>query len=255
MRLIRQNGCLYAQFELLQPYFADVIAGVSAREGGVSSGAFESLNTGYLSGDQIDLVAVNRNRFCKSIGVDYNKVAYSKQIHSSKMIHVQTPGFQGEGDGLITDIPDVFLSVVVADCIPVFFYDPGIHVVGLLHAGWKGIAAGIVSKGIESLLSTLKVRVENVLVGLGPHIRSCCYTVTEELSDIFHGRHVVRMNDETLSLDLTAHVKEQLMKSGVVSSHIESNGYCTSCEKDYFFSFRRDKGHTGRMMAVIGQFY
>lgn len=255
MHLIRQNGCLYTRFELFQSCFADVIAGVSTRQGGVSSGVFESLNMGYSSGDQIDLVTANRNAFCNSIGADSDKVAYTKQVHSSKIIHVQTPGFQGEGDGLITDIPGVFLSVVVADCIPVFLFDPGVRVVALLHAGWRGIAAGIIGAGIASLMDSFKVRVENILVGLGPHIRACCYTVTEELLDIFHGRYVVRSNDGTMNLDLTAHVIEQLIKSGVVSSHIEYNGYCTSCEKDNFFSFRRDKGSTGRMMAVIGQIH
>ena len=152
----------------------------------------------------------------------------------------------GGWDAMVTDQPGVLLTVRTADCVPVLVFDPHRRVIGAVHAGWRGAVAGIVPKTLDLLRERFESRSDSLLVGIGPAIGSCCYEVDEPvLRPLREGfadwRSVVTMQGTGRGrLDLKALVREQAVLAGVRPEHISSEGLCTACRPDLFFSYRRD---------------
>jgi YfiH family protein len=219
----------------------------SGRGGGVSSAPFSSLNLGALAGDDMAAVAQNRKLLAGALGLAPGRVAVARQVHGTKLAtHVDpqrsTP-FASLGrpipevDGHVTAEPDLAALVLVADCLPVALAGPG--GVAMLHCGWRGLAGGIVARGVEAVGATD--------AAIGPGIGPCCYEVGEEVLAIFAG-----LGDgiaEGRMLDLTEVARRQLAAAGV--QRIEAAGLCTSCEPERFFSHRRDGGRTGRQAGLV----
>jgi YfiH family protein len=152
----------------------------------------------------------------------------------------------GGWDAMVTDQPDVLLTVRTADCVPVLLYDPRRRVIGAIHAGWRGAVAGIVPKTIDLLRERFDSRPDSLLVGIGPAIGACCYEVDEPvLGPLREGfadwRSVVTLNGADRGmLDLRALVRRQAVRAGVRPDQISSEDLCTACRPDLFFSYRRD---------------
>lgn len=212
----------------------------STRAGGVSEGPYESLNLGRLTGDAVDRVDENRRLLCAEIGADPARLALNRQIHS-ETVHTAEPGKHGRpGDGLWTEEPHLPVLAMTADCLPVALarVKGEAPAVAVLHAGWRGLLAGIVAEGVRALGG-------RVGAAIGPAIGPCCYEVGADVSDPFaalYGADVVRGRN----LDLWACAERALRVAGV--EQIERIDLCTFCNPELFFSHRR----TGEPRGVQG---
>jgi hypothetical protein len=187
-----------------------------------------------------------------------------------------------QGDGLITDRAGLALAVRTADCLPIIIADPARRAVGLFHAGWRGTLARIVEKGVGEMRRALGSDPAELLAAIGPGIHRCCYEVAEDFRDTFSAQFaysdalfaevfdsdpvrrkypLLFMNMRapghgeppcTLHLDLVEANRRQLCDAGMANERIWISDLCTSCRTDLFFSHRREKGVTGRMMNVVG---
>jgi polyphenol oxidase len=215
----------------------------TTRVGGVSEGPYASLNLGRKSGDDPERADENRRIACEAIGADLEKLALNYQVHSSRVLRA-APAIRGEhADGLWTDEPGLPILAMSADCLPIVLARVGTEkpAVAVLHAGWKGLFAGIVESGVAALgRSTLTA-------AIGPAIGPCCYEVGEEVAAPFRARFgddVVRES----RLDLWTSAERALRDAGV--AQVDRFDRCTACEPETFFSHRRDAGRTGRQGVI-----
>lgn len=219
----------------------------SDRRGGVSDGPYESLNLGILTDDDQQSVSENRRLLAAHVGCDPERVAMGWQVHGHEILEWHGPpvsgGFAHAGaelarvDGHTTTVTDVPLLVLVADCLPVALI--GADRVAMLHCGWRGLAAGILEKGVALFDQPPRAV-------LGPSIGACCYEVGEEVLAEFADLQGVA-NGRMLSLSLVA--QQKLLARGVTK--IDSFPLCTSCHPELFYSHRRDNGVTGRQAGLV----
>jgi YfiH family protein len=222
----------------------------STRIGGVSEGDFASLNLGILTDDDPARVVVNRTRLCEAVDADADSATMAWQRHGSTVTRAQPRGIVTPGtvydhcDGLWSDEPGRAMLLLTADCLPIAIArKPGRPpALEILHAGWRGLLAGIVAAGVRALAS------RKLAAAIGPSIGPCCYEVGEEVATPFReafGDDVVRDG----KLDLWTSAERALRAAGV--EDVDRCDICTSCNPDRFFSHRRDHGRTGRQ-GVIG---
>ena len=217
------------------------VVAFSTRVGGVSTGAFESLNVGLLTDDDPQNVAENRRRLCETVGADVATLAMNRQVHGAT-IHRAEAGKRGEpGDGLWTDEQYVPMLAVVADCLPVALARvDGPPALAVLHVGRLGLLGNIIDKAVAI--------VGNASAVIGPGIGPCCYEVGAEVAQPYRKRFGEKVLHNG-HLDLWTAAETALREAGVTS--IERADLCTACTPGLFFSHRRDKGVTGRQ-GVIG---
>ena len=152
-------------------------------------------------------------------------------------------------DGFITDVKDLPLAIFTADCLSIFLYDPQKPAIGLIHAGWRGSEANIVTCAVKLMQDKFKTNPSRLAVGFGPGIKDCCYEVSTGFKDKFNSGLVERAG--RLYLDLAAVNKKQLFDLGVRAENIFDAHFCTSCANGEFFSFRKEGKETGRMLSVM----
>ncbi len=208
-------------------------------------------NLSYNVGDREENVKRNREIFFGSLGIPSERVAFAEQCHSTVAVVAQEPGDYRECDALVTDRKNLFLTITVADCVPIFVFDKENQVVSAIHAGWRGTAGRIVEKTINKLVSEFGSREEDLLVYVGPSARSCCYEVGIDVVKQFSDEFLVR-KDGRLFLNLKEANVTQLSAAGIQKENVQVNPYCTICNPVMFHSFRRDKERSGRMMGVLG---
>ena len=214
----------------------------TTRTGGVSEGAFESLNLGLLTADSPENVAENRRRACEAVGADVDRLAMNRQVHGAS-VHRAEAGKRGEpGDGLWTDEPGLPMLAVVADCLPVALarVRDGAPALAVLHVGRLGLLEGILDKAVAI--------VGNASAVIGPGIGPCCYEVGAEIAEPYRERFGEKVL-QGRNLDLWTAAETALREAGVTS--VERLDVCTACNSDHFFSHRREQGVTGRQ-GVIG---
>lgn len=219
------------------------VVAFSTRQGGVSSGAFESLNLGRLTHDGAANVEENRRRLCAAVGADLGRLAINRQMHGA-IVNRAEPGARGEqGDGLWTDEPDVPMLMFTADCLPIALTrTSGKPALALLHAGRTGLLEGVVGAGVTALGCRPLAAV------VGPGIGPCCYEVGEDILTAYRSRFGADVV-QGRNLDLWSAAERVLQEAGVDS--VERLDLCTCCDPERFFSHRRDGGNTGRQ-GVIG---
>ncbi len=224
-------------------------AAFSTRAGGVSEPPFDSLNLGLLTDDADEAVAENRGRLAAALGLASERVVFARQVHGTDLIEGADPSrgsFRSlgdrkeprdvvEADGHVVREPGLAPLVFVADCLPVALYGPG--GVAMVHAGWRGLAGGILAAGAEAVGATR--------AAIGPGIGPCCYEVGEEVLGAFDSLAGVA---DGRMLDLPEVARRQLAQAGLV--RVESADLCTSCEPELLFSHRRDHGRTGRQAGL-----
>jgi YfiH family protein len=154
-------------------------------------------------------------------------------------------------DALVTRVPGVALGVQVADCVPVFLVETGHRAVGMAHAGWKGLAAGIVSQAVSRLLEVSEGGAEEITALIGPAIGPCCFEVKEDVAGQFDRKYRSGSEEDGMSLDLEKIAFDQLVSAGVPKPRIFSSDLCTRCEEELFYSYRRGE-EKGRMLGVVG---
>jgi YfiH family protein len=206
-----------------------------------------------------------------------------RQIHSDVILRVDSiPDEPLTGDGLITATPGLLLGIQTADCLPIILADVRRRAIGVFHAGWRGTVARIVEKGVGEMHRQFGTRPRDLKAAIGPGIQGCCYEVGEEVrikfeSQFEYGASLFREVKESdpvrekypllfltarapghgdlprkIFLDLVEANRQQLLAAGLLKKNIEASPLCTNCRPDLLFSYRAEKGKTGRMMAVAG---
>ena len=239
------------------------VQGFTTRNEGVSRAPYNSLNLGTNTLDSHNSVMGNRSILARAFGSKADRLVTVTQTHSADLLVIDIPNpdyvhFQKiECDGIITNQPGVMIGVCVADCAPVLLLDPVKKVVAALHAGWKGTAGEIVKKGVAALIDMFDSDPSAILAAVGPSIGRCCYEVDGPVRDEFSrggecwGEFAVETGDGKWQLDLSLANVLQLLDAGILRENIETTDLCVSCNKATFFSYRRDKGETGRQMGFI----
>jgi len=213
------------------------------------------LDLGFASPDIIE----NRKYFLKKTGVNYEDLVCCQQPHGGGVAIIGKQDI-GKGansfatavrdcDALITDCANLPLAVFTADCLSLFMFSPKKKVIAVVHAGWRSTKEGITKNTLELMSSRFGVGPKEIMVGLGPAIRSCCYEITQECKDCFQDG-VIEKNGKTY-LDLVKINSGQLKSMGVLSENIFDCGFCTLCRNDEFFSYRKEGKAAGRMMSLI----
>lgn len=212
----------------------------STRAGGVSDGAFLSLNLGYLTDDERARVDENRSRLYRELGVDPDRVSWPRQVHGARV--VRAGGRGEEADAIWSGEPGEAIVVVTADCVPVALARAdGAPAVALAHVGWRGLLAGVVEKAVAALGD------HRVVAAVGPGIGSCCFEVGEDVAEPMraaYGHDLLRNG----RLDLSGATERALDAAGC--ERIDRLDECTSCHPERYFSHRRDRGVTGRQGAI-----
>jgi polyphenol oxidase len=231
-----------------------------------------------------ELGAVTRGRGrAKKAATSLWPLVTLRQVHSD-VIHCvdSAPREPLTGDGLLTATPELLLAIQTADCLPIILVDVKRRAVGVFHAGWRGTIKRIVEKGVGGMRHRFGSRPRDLKAAIGPGVHNCCYEVGEEVREKFHSQfsyaeklfHEVKDSDpvrekypllfltarapghgelpKKILLDLVEANRQQLLAVGVPAKNIESSTLCTACNTDLLFSYRAEKGKTGRLMAVAG---
>jgi polyphenol oxidase len=230
---------------ILKSNLLNVRHGFSTRQGGVSPAPFTSLNLGG-SEDTPENIAENRRIFLQALGLDPNSVAWMQQVHGTEVCHAQ-PG-QQTCDALVTAARGLILAVSTADCYPLLFHDPVNQVIGAAHAGWRGTLGRIAAATIEKM-KTLGAMPQTIRAAIGPGICGINYEVSEDVLQQFAYAGFPHSTRNGRLLDLALANQFVLEEAGILLPNIDVFNRC-STEND-FFSYRRDKGLTGRMWSVI----
>ena len=233
--------------------FSNLIAAESTRDGGISPAPFSSLNLSFRVGDADANVLENRKRFLGELGVDLSQLATSHQVHGDKVLYVIEPGDYSGFDALVTDQKNIFLAVSVADCTPVLLYDAANEVVATVHAGWRGTVDGIVYKTLETMQDHFGTQPEQCYAYIGTCIDECSFEVNADVAD--HFPKELKRFDADLNkflVDLKGGNKDQLREFGIPDNQIEISSFSTVLHNNRYFSHRKEKGQTGRMMVGIG---
>lgn len=258
-----------------------LVHGFSTRTGGVSQlNGKRVLNLGFTEWDARDNVKENRKRLQAAVGArDFHLVSLL-QFHSDAIAYFEVaPTEPSRADASVTKIPGLLLAVQAADCVPILLVDPQNRAVAAVHAGWRGTLARIVEKAIGRMQMQFGSRPADLLAAIGPAIGGCCYEVGTEVAAAFSGQFPnaadffdeLRTGDEPnplqwlnrmppghqpppkkVLLDLRKANRSQLEAAGVPSANILVSDSCTGCNRDLWFSYRKEGAQSGRMMAVIG---
>jgi len=251
-----------------------------------------ALNLGFTQHDSRAAVERNREIFLKEMGVTNGRRSWPlislRQIHSDLIHRVddvqvdRMPTDPLAGDGMVTDTPGLVLAVQTADCLPIILVDRKRRAVGVFHAGWRGTVKRIVEKGVGEMRRHFKSDPRDLVAAIGPGVQGCCYEVGEEVRTKFEAQFTyasslfrqVKESDPVrekypllfltarapghselpvkLFLDLVEANRRQLLDAGVRAKNIEAVGPCTACHTELLFSYRAEKGVTGRLMAAAG---
>jgi len=198
-------------------------------------------------------VSRRRVALARSLGLDAAAVAIPHQVHSARVQIAPQGAAYTETDGLFANDPKVVLSLQVADCAPVYFYHAPSSWRGLVHAGWRGVASGIITASAD-FLAAEGVPLNQVRVVIGPAVRQACYEVGPEIADRFPESVRHSSGGGSFLLDVTGAIRQQLEGMGVSSENIAMVDICTRCDPRCH-SYRRDGEKAGRMVAFFWEEY
>lgn len=233
--------------------------GFFTRSGGASSGVFAGLNCGFGSSDQHDIVAINRARVAKQLGVPSDALVGVHQFHSADVVTVTQPtADKPKADALVTATKGIALSVLTADCQPVLFADQKAGVIGAAHAGWQGALNGVLDATVDAMVALGAQRGDIVAV-IGPSISQRSYEVGPEFAERFidedhdNARFFANGIGDKMQFDLPAFGLARLRAAGVKDA--AWSRHCTYSDPDRFYSYRRSvhkkEADYGRLIAAI----
>ncbi|MDG5470212.1 peptidoglycan editing factor PgeF [Jeotgalibacillus sp. ET6] len=266
--MIRERSETFLSIKKWKEQLPGLTAVFSTKNGGFSEKEFASLNTGMHVQDDESQVIQNRNKLGMHARAPIENWVCAEQVHGSiiKKVHSKHKGRGTTNyfnaipgtDGLWTFETNLFLSLCFADCVPLYFAEPDSKFIGVAHAGWKGTVQNIAGKMIQQAIEN-KVDPARIQIYIGPSIGKCCYEVNDAVANqvqfcLNRAEHssLTRKVNGKYNLDLKQLNKQLLLDAGIKEDQISLSSSCTSCEKELFFSHRRDHGKTGRMSAVLG---
>lgn len=249
-----------------QEFDPDLTVGFTTKNGGVSMDDFQTLNTGFHVHDDQQSVVENRQIVADKLNFPLSCWTGAEQTHKTNIVKI-TEEHKGMGsadyasaikdtDGLYTNSKGILLTLCFADCVPIYYVAPSKGYIGVVHAGWKGSVAGIAAEMIR-MWQMEGIDVNDIYAAIGPSICQKCYIVDDKV--IKEVNKVVEVdaekpynliNEGQYKLDLKK-LNEMILRSAGVK-HIDVTNLCTSCHEVDFFSHRRDRGKTGRLMSFIG---
>lgn len=269
--LLRTSDVEVLQFDGLARH-CNISHFITTRRGGVSTGAYASMNAGAFSGDNPASVLENRSRLAHGLGFRVERLFSPEQVHGAEVRIIddtflqlspseKTQYLQGV-DGLITSVPDVCVSVTTADCVPVLLYSPDKEAVAVVHAGWRGTVKNIVGVAVGKMIQEFGCCPERILAAIGPSISREAFEVGDEVVRSFtdsgnwtNGEitHLVSRNSQTgkAHIDLWLANRFLLEKAGLSPRNIEVAGICTYLNVEDFFSARRLGIRSGRILSGI----
>lgn len=239
----------------------------TCRDGGFSEGAYASFNCTHYCGDEDKHVIANRRKLCNDWQIPTDRLIIPRQVHGTKIATIddffltssaenQVKELDGV-DALVSPLSNVCLSVSTADCIPILLYDTHTHVIGAIHAGWRGTVAHIVSLTLQRMKNQYGVKCENIHAAIGPGISLEAFEVGDEVYEAFQNAGFpmkqIASRYEKWHIDLWEANRMQLINEGVRPDAIEVAGICTYQQADRFFSARRLGLHSGRILTGIMQ--
>lgn len=279
---------------------------VFTRRGGFSDQPFAGLNASATTGDDLTIVQRNKQEIVDVLGLP---LVGARPVHAGTVAHVERPASADgdtawleplrtrlrhtDADAMIADQPGFALCWAFGDCAPILLVDPRSHGFALVHAGWRGTAAGIAYRAVQAMTDRYGTRPADLLAGIGPSIGACCYAVSQEVRESFDANPMARESalfvqrpvdgaseqvlpgdtpnlgreesdfpypyghqrdtDTVTFLDIPESNHRQLLAAGLTSDHIETSGYCTGCRTDLFYSHRREPWPSGRFAVGIGR--
>ena len=192
----------------------------------------------------------SRKEIAHNLEINVKNLAVPEQVHSAVVEFARFPGMYPSVDGLVTQDPEIILTLKVADCVPVFLHDPSKNIIGLAHSGWRGTVEQIVLNAIQ-LMEKNGTDTGDIRCILGPAIGICCYEVDGEVAERFNKKAIKKMENGKWKLGLHKEINIQLTEMGIPSTNINTSDICTF-ESLKFHSYRRDRSKAGRMVAFMG---
>jgi polyphenol oxidase len=218
------------------------------------------------TGPDRDQAIDGRREVCSTLGLDFDLLTSPRQVHGVKVARIDT-GSAGAGrqgresallgcDGLMTDLPGIPLIAFSADCCLLAIVDVRVHAVGLMHAGWRGVAGNGAAALVHEMCLAYGAVPGRMLAAIGPAAQVCCYEISDDLAENlanspYCGRDVLVRRQNKWHLDMHAALVKQLARAGVPVEQIERSSDCTICD-DAYFSYRREGPETGRNALLIG---
>lgn len=234
--------------------------GFSLRGGGVSQPPYDSLNLGRSVGDRPESVEQNHALLAEALGYPRERLYEVTQVHGARVIYAE-PELAAhdvralEADALVSDRADCPVAIRVADCVPVLLADVRTGAVAAVHAGWRGLVAGVLSEAVRCLGERTGSRADTLVAAIFPAIGVAAFEVGEEVAEAIgsavDASCILRAGFTRPHVDLTLAARTLLERSGLAPARVEVVPGCTFAEPSRFFSHRRDRGATGRHLAVI----
>ncbi len=244
----------------------NILAGFSTRQGGVSRGAFASLNLAFHTGDNFSSVWENRQRFLSIWNISPYEIISGNQVHGTAVHLVKDSNCYRGGqmgvvipacDALISNLGNVTLAAFSADCLIIFLFEPEKKVISLVHAGWRGVLHGIMEKVIDILKKDYYCNHNRIIVAVSPGICFKCFEVGEDVAVEFWNKGwddplcIKKASAGRYFINLKEISRRQLINGGLCNDRIDVSDLCTACFPDLFYSYRGEGGKTGRMMAFL----
>lgn len=256
------NGLTW--FEPVEPLGGIGHLVMTTRLGGISRAPYEGFNLGFHVGDVGERVRLNRLALKRTLGRRLQDPAVGEQVHGVHVERVgefhagarweQTERSLAETDALVTGARRLPLVTLVADCVPVALVDPVRQVGAVAHAGWRGLAGGVLENTLEALRQTWGSTASDLIAWIGPAIGQCCYEVGPEVAEQLP-QHVVSGEGDRSRLDLRAATRHRLSEAGLVGENVTGLDLCTACHPELFFSHRRatleGQPATGRQALLL----
>ena len=258
----RANGLCWLTSESLS--LPGLAHGFSTRTGGVSAAPWDSLNLGIGRGDDPACVQENYRRFCAAIGTEERRTVLSRQVHEDNILLV-TEDDAGKGlwrerdyesvDAMICSTPNIPLVVFSADCGIILLYDPANRAIGAVHAGWRGVAQGIVKKTVLAMVREFGTKPQDLVCAIGPAIGQCCFETDDDVPAALRAAlgdaaepYMVRRGAKW-HIDLKSINAHWLRSVGV--EQIDICDHCTACMPQLYWSHRKMGNARGAQIAMI----
>lgn len=259
------------QYFTIEPWSSanpPLVAGFTTKNGGKSKNELSSLNLAFHVHDSEETVCANRDIVAQKLRFPLRKWVGAEQTHETHIVEI-TQNDRGKGafnyknaflqtDGFFTLEKGILLTLCYADCVPIYFLHERSKAIGIAHAGWQGTVKGI-AKEMISVFVAHKIPVEEIKVVIGPSISDEHYVVDnrviKEVDKMIRPKShkpYLLVSPGQYKLNLQGLNEQILLDAGIKKEHILITSYCTSKDENYFFSHRRDKGKTGRMLSFIG---
>lgn len=244
--------------------------GFSTRYGGVSDGIYKSMNLSFSQGDDERCVLKNHGIMAKTMGVELADMVYSHQTHTTNVLRV-TREHAGMGftvtrnfhdvDGFVTDVPGLMLVTAYADCVPLYFADTRLHVIGLSHSGWRGTVNNMAQATVDKMSYEFGSRPCDIAAFIGPSICASCYEIGDDVARNFRDRYGAESekiltkkeaaSEDKYYLNLHAANRINMLNAGISPQNIHVTDICTCCNPELLFSHRASKGKRGGLCGYM----